>query len=170
MDKLSIINLTTFTPEDTAVAKINKIKKEKNSTPNLPVETYLFYSKLGKSEQKGDFSRFFDRLVEIENNLADCMVFLNQKSALQYSRFVQNNHVVLKAYVPDRAIEGRSQGLSLKKGFVTKSHIHGCFPLPAKNVFYIENPHFDKKNYPPFLHAHDECKLLSNTKTCEDVT
>ncbi len=136
--------------------KTKPTKKPKKSTVNLPVETYLFYSKLTKTEQKGDFSRFFDRLIDIEGNLADCMVFLNQKSALQYSRFVQNNHVVLKAYVPDIAIEGRSQGLTLKKGFVTKAHIHGCFPLPAKNLFYVENPHFDKNNSPPFLHAHEE--------------
>lgn len=140
----------------TTVAKTNKTKKQKNSITSLPVETYLFYSKLGKAEQKGDFSRFFERLADIENNLADCMVFLSQKSALQYSDFIQNTHVVLKAYVPDVAIEGRTQGLSLKKGFVTKEHIHGCFPLPRKTVFYIENPHFDKNNYPPFLHTHDE--------------
>ncbi len=138
------------------MAKQNKTKKEKSSIANLPVETYLFYSKLGKAEQKGDYSRFFEHLADIENNLADCMVFLNQKSALQYSRFVQNTHVVLKAYVPDIAIEGRTQGLSLKKGFVTKAHIHGCFPLPTKELFYVENPHFDKRNYPPFLHHHEE--------------
>lgn len=152
------------------MAKSKKIKKVKNPIANLPVETYLFYSNLGKAEQKGDFSRFFDRLSEIENHLADCMVFLNQKSALQYSKFIQNTHVVLKAYVPDMAIEGRSQGLSLKKGVVTRAHIHGCFPLPAKNVFYIENPHFDKENYPPFLHTHTEAELFANAKICEDIT
>lgn len=138
------------------MAKTNKPKKQKFYTANLPVEAYLFYSKLEKAEQKGDFSRFFEHLSDIENNLADCMVFLNQKSALQYSCFVQNTHVVLKAYVPDAAIEGRTQGLSLKKGFITKAHIHGCFPLPAKEPFYIENPHFDPRNYPPFLHEHEK--------------
>jgi len=136
------------------VNKPSKSKKEKKSffPLVLPIETYLFYPKLNRAEQKGNFSNFFDRLTNIDQHLENCLLFLNKQNALQYSKFSQTNHVVLKAYVPHTAIQGKIQGLSLKKGVISKTHIHGCFPNFPKGNQYLENPHFDGKNFPPFMH------------------
>lgn len=123
--------------------------------PSLfPVETYFIYTKLGRAEQKGNFSNFFTKLTNLDEHLMNDLVFLNKQSALQYGRFVQRNHVILKAYVPHVAIEGRIDGLCLKKGFVKASHIHGCFPVPGKSTVYVKNPYFNEQNKPKFLHHH----------------
>lgn len=137
--------------------KISKTNEKKlNSTAHLPIETYLFYPKLSKAEQKGDFSRFFDRLKDLDQYLADISIFLNKHHAIQHGQFFQDNHVVLKAFVPHTAIQGKSHGLTLKKGVVTKAHIHGCFPNVKKEASYIKNPHFDEKNISSFMHVHDD--------------
>lgn len=106
------------------------------------VEVLLFYPKLGKSEKKGDFSNFFTRLNTLEKECREPIVFLDLKTALQYSRFMDSDHAILKAYVPHAAIEGRSHGLTLKKGIINKKQIHGCFPGHARGALYVENPHF----------------------------
>lgn len=144
--------------------KLNKIYKEKRAFSSLgfPIETYLCFPKLKKAEQKGDFSRFFEHLEDgdLDNNLQERTVFLSKQQALQHERFLQKDFVVLKAYLPHTAILGQSNGLVLKKGFLTKGHVHGCYPYLMASNFYVENPHFEKKNHPPFMHVHEEADLF----------
>ncbi len=118
-------------------------KKKKTKIPEL--EVYLLYHKLDKPERKGNFNQFFSRLDNIDSELSDNIVFLDLTTVMQYSRFIDANHAILKASVPHAAIEGRSQGLTLRKGFVKKSHIHGCFPGWSKGMLFIQNPYFGQK-------------------------
>lgn len=110
---------------------------------NPPVDIYMFYPNLGKLEKKGNFNRFFANLNDIDEKLNDCVIFLNLKSAMQYSRFMHTHHVTLKAQVPQHAINGNGYGLCLKKGFLTKEQVAGCFPSWAKGTLYLENPEFN---------------------------
>lgn len=136
------------------VQTTKKSEKRHSSTRQFPVEVYLFYLKNTKKSSDLDSSEFFNELSNLEDNIDHSLVFLNPQSALQHSRFIQKNHMVFKAYIPHVAIEGRISGLSLKKGFVKKTCLHGCFPAPTRDSLYIENPHFDTQNYPSFLHSH----------------
>jgi hypothetical protein len=119
---------------------MKKSKKTSNKSTKH-IETFLFCPKLGIKKQ-GDTTHFFSNLLNLDDQLAECVVFLNLPNALQYSRFMNREHVVLRAFIEHAAIEGRSHGLVLKKGFLTKHHIHGCFPGWAKGEVYMENPIF----------------------------
>lgn len=112
-----------------------------------PIEIYMFYPKLGRLERKGNFNYFFTNLDNIDDQLDDCIVFLNLQTALQYSRFMNTKHVMLKAYVPESAINGQGHGLTLKKGFLNKNQIEGCFPGWAKGMLYLENPEFALRHF-----------------------
>lgn len=114
------------------------------------MEIFLYYPAAGKQIKKINPDKFFAALDESEEKLTECEVFLNQTSALQYSRFMHKNHVILKAEVPQEAISGHSLGFTLRKGFLSKDNIHGCYPGWAKGMLYVENP------------------LLPNAKTGED--
>lgn len=143
-----------------AVKKTTKLKKERKifSPLQLPIETFLFFPKLNKAEQRGDFTAFFEELTEkdLHARLDDREIFLKKQNAVQYGRFAQRDVVLVRAFLPHTAILGNTHGLSLKKGVITKQHIHGCYPQLTQNSIYLENPFFDVKNYPPFMHRHEE--------------
>lgn len=128
---------TNFTND---MAYINKINNE------APLAVYIFYPKLSKHEQKGDFRHFFNNLNE-DIKLNDCVIFLSLQSALQYSYYMHSQHVTLKAYVSRDAINGHDDRLTLKKGFLTKYKIEGCYMGGAYKGLYLPNPNFEIKNY-----------------------
>lgn len=109
------------------------------------LEVYLFYPLLnGRRERRGDFKNFFEQgLNDIDEAISGQPVFLDQSHALWYSRYMGEGHGILKAYVAEHAIEGRSQELWLKSGFLTKELIHGCYPGWAKGNQYVPNPVFN---------------------------
>lgn len=139
-----------------------KIKNERKIFSLLPlsIEVYLFLPKSSKAIKTRNLRGFFDQLpiLVLEEG---SQVFLNKQNAWQHGRFLQKNFLVLRAFVPHTAIQGKSEGLTLKKNSITKAHIHGYFPNLAKNNLYIENPYFEDKYYPPFLHDHDERKEVA---------
>lgn len=107
------------------------------------IDVYLFYPYLGGLEKKGNFAHFFAGLEDIDEQLSECIVFLDQQSALSYSRLISASHVVLKTSVCHAAVAGSGDKLELKKGFLAKGQVHGCFPGWAKGTMYLENPDFD---------------------------
>lgn len=112
------------------------------------IEIYLLYFQLGKIEKKGNFTRFFEKMDSINKYLSenpDCLIFLDLDSALQYSRFMNEYHVILKAYVRETAVQGSNFGLTLKKNSLNKRQIHGCYPDWAKGLLFLENPDFNEK-------------------------
>lgn len=128
--------------------KLKKTKNAKHRVAVLPpfyLEVFLFYPKVKCPKRAINFARFFEELDELDSHLAESTVFLNQASALQYSRFMSIQHVIFRAYVEQVAIEGHTNGLGVRAGFLNKQHIHGCFPDWAKGELYIENPYFDEK-------------------------
>lgn len=144
--------------------KITKIKKERKvfSPLQLPIEIFLFFPKLYKAEQKGDFTLFFTELTEkrLQDQLDESEIFLTKQSAVQFGHFTQRDLVLVRAFLPHTAILGNTHGLTLKKGVITKQHVHGCYPQLSNNNFYLENPYFEGKNYPPFMHRHEELALI----------
>lgn len=111
------------------------------------VDVYLLYPNLSKLEKRGNFTYFFANLMEIDKQLPDCTVFLSLHQALQYSRFLSHNHVILKAYVVEESIASHGHELTLKQGYLTKEQIHGCFPGWAKGLMYLKNPEFNTKQH-----------------------
>lgn len=106
------------------------------------IETFLFCPKVGQTIKAIPPEHLFDNFDELQDKLNECVVFFNLPSALQYCRFMNNDHVVLRAFVEHTAVEGFENKLGIKKGALTKNHIHGCFPGWAKNSVYVENPDF----------------------------
>lgn len=119
-----------------------KIKENLSNQKNDHLEVILFLPKLVKKRKKmEDIHQILDELIH-EKHLTESVVFLQLEKALQYSRFMQNNHLLVRAFLPHHAIEGHTHGLTIKKGILTKKHIHGFYP--GKNSSYIENPAFAK--------------------------
>lgn len=108
------------------------------------IEAYLFCPCLNRREIKGDVAYIFEQgLYDLDARIAEQPIFLTQQNAFQYSRFMGNDHMILKAYVPEAAIQGRSQQLIIKKGFINKHHVQGCFLPGGKEKVYHANPYFE---------------------------
>lgn len=112
------------------------------------MEVYVLYSELTKREKRDLRQFFLFGLDDIDSHLAENPVFLNKEGALHYYRFIGNCSAILRAYVPEMAVEGCSHGLSLRKGFITKGHIHSCLIHYCKEIHCYENPDFDHKYLP----------------------
>jgi hypothetical protein len=123
------------------------VKNNNKSTSH--VEAFLFCPKITPPQKTDDAEHFFHHIDQhLGNKLDECAIFFNLPSALQYSRFMSDDHVVLRAFVAHTAVEGLGHTLGIKKGAVTKRHIHGCFPGWAKGQVYMENPVFDAEKIP----------------------
>lgn len=115
------------------------------------IEVYLFFPHTAVT-RKIKLKNFFKaKLTNIDQMVSGQPIFLDQNHAQQYSRFMGDNHVILKAYVCEHAIEAltlrhetSSQGhLTIRSGFLAKELIHGCYPSFGKGFSYIQNPCFD---------------------------
>jgi len=115
---------------------------EKEDCPAGFVEVYLVVPHLGRPARKGDFQGLMGRIKRLASELHRVPVFLSKDTALDYARFLDDNHGILRSFVPDSAIEGRSQELGLKKGFINHCHIHGCFITRGEQHLYLKNPEF----------------------------
>lgn len=126
---------------------MKKTTKCSNKAANH-IETFLFCPKAGQLKKTTDPDHFFSNLDDLQDNLHECVVFFNLPSAMQYSRFMSNDHVVLRAFVKHTAVEGFENKLGIKKGSLTRHHIHGCFPGWGKGEVYVENPDFNPEPQP----------------------
>lgn len=132
-------NIEQRTALPTAVKKQDKIKS-KNVMP-----VYLFYPCKTKRQINKNVEKFFTK--DIDSIIANCIsqpVFFSIENAIQYGRFMSNNYFVLKAYVPETAIVGKSQALYLKNNSLTKLQVHGCYPDWGRGKIYYRNPNFYK--------------------------
>lgn len=108
------------------------------------IEVFLVYD-AGHKRRRSDFNAFFTKsIADIDGHIAEKPIFFNEDKALHYMSFVDAGHCILRAYVPESAIEGYFDELSLKKGSVLRMQIHGCYPCYAKGQEYIANPAFDE--------------------------
>lgn len=124
-------------------ASLKKQDKVKSSARTLAV--YLFHPFPNKRKINIDTNKFF--VNELDSVIASSQsnpVFINIDSAVQYGRFISNHYMILKAYVPETAIVGKSQALYLRKNSVSKKHVHGCYPGWAKGQIYYRNPNYYK--------------------------
>lgn len=107
------------------------------------IEIYLVYD-AGQKRRRSDFNAFFTKTIaDMDSHISGKPIFFSEEKALHYMRFVDASHCILKAYVPESAIEGHFDELSLKKGSLLRMQIHGCYPSYAKGQEYIANPAFD---------------------------
>lgn len=122
---------------------LKKQDKAKSSTNTLAV--YLFHPYLTKRKVTTDIDHFFSKeLDKVIANSQKHPIFFNIDSAVQYGRFISNHYIILKAYVPETAIVGKSQALYLKNNSVSKMQVHGCYPGWGKGQVYYRNPHYYK--------------------------
>lgn len=124
-------------------ASLKKQDKVKFSANTLAV--YLFHPFPTKRKINTDINQFF--VKDLDSVIASTQshpVFFNIDSAVQYGRFVSNHYVILKAYLPETAIVGKSQALYFKKNSVSKKHVHGCYPCWGKGQVYYRNPNYYK--------------------------
>ncbi len=131
--------------EQRAVSAISSKKQEKAKSESNITAVYLFHPFKTKRQVNQDVEKIFTK--EIDSIVASCLkqpVFFSIDNAIQYGRFMSGNYVVLKAYVHETAIEGKSQALYLKNNSVNKIQVHGCYPDWGKGKIYYRNPHFYK--------------------------
>ena len=122
------------------------IDTKTTDSKHKPLPVYLFYPHINKRNLRGDCTDFFAKeLNQLAQKSQGQPVFLSIDNAFQYGRFMDSRHVILKVFVPETAIVGQSQSLLLKKGCITKSHVHGCYPGWGSGQVYFKNP-FYKEN------------------------
>ncbi|MBY0545487.1 MAG: hypothetical protein K2Q14_08085 [Gammaproteobacteria bacterium] len=86
---------------------------------------------------------FDDQINYIIKHICQKPVFLDKENALGYMRFVGIARCILHVYVPESAIEGQFDGLSIKEDSLDANQIHGCFLYYGKTKEYLANPGFD---------------------------
>jgi len=119
---------------------MKKVKIEDNA--NF-IEIYILVSGLKDLAKKKRFDEFFDKTLEDVSSIqVSPRVFLTLHSATHYNRFLGNDYAVLKAFVPEMAIEGHGNELILKDGYIHKSHVHSCIPNWVKSQKAFDNPYF----------------------------
>ena len=119
--------------------------KSKSNTNTLAV--YLFQPCMTKRKITDDLDKFFTK--DMDAIIASCLkqpVFLNIDSAIQYGRFISNHYVLIKAYVSETAIIGKSHALYLKNNSLNKAQIHGCYPSWVSGQVYFRNPRYYKSS------------------------
>ena len=116
-----------------------------NNKTSVPLETFLFCPEISYPKKCSNHGPFFSQFQGIEDKSIHCVVFFNLTNALQYSRFIGQEHVVLRAFVHHTAVESLGHELGVKPGAINKHQIHGCFPSWGKGKVYIENPLFSPK-------------------------
>jgi hypothetical protein len=120
------------------------------------VKVFLIFD-IGYKHRRADYLHFFTKFIkELDKKVATNPIFFNEDKALQYMRFIDSSRCVLTAYVPESAIEGQFDELSLKKGYLAADQIHGCYPCYAKGQEYLTNPTFNES-------------LLNNVRQQEDI-
>lgn len=127
----------------TASPVVNKKLDKTKSNKVMPV--YLFYPCKTKRQITKDVDKMLTK--DIDTIITSCLsqpIFFSVDHAIQYGRFMSNNYFVLKAYVPETAIVGKSQALFLKNNSLTKLQVHGCYPDWGKGKIYYRNPNFYK--------------------------
>ena len=109
------------------------------------VEVYMLskVKRVSKHTQltQADRRRLFKSLEHPELSVENYPIFVDQENALNYGRFL-SDHLVYKAYVPEKSILGDPSSLSLKRGAVSRENVHGCFRSLLGNTEYVPNPGF----------------------------
>lgn len=111
---------------------------------NRYIELYLICDvgqKVTSSRAKLLFNTEIDHIIQ---HACQKPVFLDKENALGYMRFVGIARGILRVYVPESAVEGYFEGLSLKDGYLSDKQIHGCFLNYGKNKEYLANPKFNQ--------------------------
>ncbi len=81
------------------------------------------------------------RLKQLE--LSNPPIFFSEDRALTYSRFMGEEHGILKMYVHESSIVGSHDRLTLRDKAIDTHCIHGCFASEGKQREYFHNPAFN---------------------------
>ena len=94
----------------------------------------------------GGALRFFERLWQSLHALAEePVVFFSAKDAFVEEQYLREHCYVLRAFVPDQAIQGRHNALTLKRTTLKSAFIHGCYLQVQPQECYLKNPDFVRK-------------------------
>lgn len=109
------------------------------------IEVYLVYSQLTRRKKPLDLTVLFaQKRDNIDLGIDHRLIFTEESKALHYARFLHESDALLKAYLPETAIEGGYEQLLVKKGVIKKQHIHGGYPGIHKGIHYTYNLDFDQ--------------------------
>ncbi len=135
--------------------KSSEINSEKFKQQLIPVsnkiailEVFLFFpaTLADKRNQRLVHEHLFNHDFDsIANKIGSTPVFLDQSTALQYSRYLGEPHAILRAYVQDSAVAGINEELYLKSGYLSLRNIHGLLLPAEKGISYVVNPSFNIK-------------------------
>lgn len=109
------------------------------------LEVYLIYSQLTRRKKPLDLPALFARKRDtIDLGVDHRLVFIEEDKALHYAHFLHETDALFRSFLPETAIEGDYEQLSLKKGIVKKYHVQGAYQNDGHRRRYYENPFFDQ--------------------------
>ena len=113
-----------------------------NSTDDSTcIFVYMLYDVGGTKWQRHVSRRFFaQNFMMIRSHLLFQPIFSHPKDALAYARSLGSKFLIVEALVPQTAVRGNHESLSLKSDDLSKEQLQGLYPSWHCGRGYIENP------------------------------
>ena len=137
----------------------NKLKQQKQLQPyksDLEINTtnttlkivYILYPYTLRDLKASHLKHFFEQtFLNIDNKIKQQPIFFELTKALRCSRYMAGQHIIIKALIPENAIEANAEQLQLRSGVVRRSMLAGVYHPCANEAGYVINRHFNYSLY-----------------------
>lgn len=111
------------------------------------VTAYLVLKNTNRDYLETLANLFTTQHTVFESHVTSHPLFFKLDEAKQYLNFLGDNPIILKAVVPQTAVEGRFETLHVKPQQLSLRHIYGGYTSEEANHFVV-NPRFDASMLP----------------------
>lgn len=92
-------------------------------------DVYLLYPFNTSKQQRYPLKDFFKQaFTDIDQKLVDQPVFYEAEYALRFARYASGRYIVIKARIPEHAIEANATRLTVRPGVIQKSMLLEAYP------------------------------------------
>jgi len=106
------------------------------------VVTYLVLPGTNANHVQTLAELFTETHASLDYHVASNPLFFKLEEAIQYLHFMGDNQIILKAIIPQMAVEGRFETLHVRTELLKVKHIYGGYTSIEANHFVL-NPCFD---------------------------
>ncbi len=119
---------------------VQSVSEESNELISY-IDAYLIVPRLTRSDQKYDFKQFFLKgLEKIDKKIIHSHLFIDKCQAIQYAKCVSSKGGILHARIPESAVIGHHDKLSLRPQVIHREHVLGLYLSHGNNDDYVLNP------------------------------
>lgn len=118
------------------------VNKDVPTKPSRQVKAYVFFTGVSDKELRKGPQHFFDtRSKDLPECTLPSPVFFDKNRAIQYSPFLNRDHVIVEVDVPAKAVEALTGHLAIRRDALSQSGIQSCcFPNSQEPFQWNQNP------------------------------